>query len=132
MFIAIRSYDTYIPANMVLQRLEAEGIRAYLQDEYTVTIDPILTNAVGGIKLMVLQDQSQRALELLTGWEKDYRQAIACPNCGSSNVHHITQTSNPANWFSAITTWFFGNYAVAVKKVYHCFDCGHEFEELED
>jgi DNA-directed RNA polymerase subunit RPC12/RpoP len=131
MFVAIRSYDTYIPANLVLQRLEAEGIRAYLQDEHTVTIDPILTNAVGGIKLMVTEQQAPRALDLLVQWEKEYQQAVACPQCGSSNVHHVTQTSNPANWFSAIATWLFGNYAVAVKKVYRCFDCGNEFEELE-
>jgi DNA-directed RNA polymerase subunit RPC12/RpoP len=117
---------------MVMQRLEEEGIRAYLQDEHTVTIDPILTNAVGGIKLMVPEEQAPRALELLTEWEKVYRQAISCPKCGSSNVEHVTQTSNPANWITAIATWLFGNYAVAVKQVYHCFDCGHEFEELNN
>src|SRR5688572_9765530 len=132
MFVAIRSYDTYIPANLVLQRLEAEGIRAYLQDEHTVTIDPILTSAVGGIKLMVTEQQAPRALDLLTEWEKVYQQAVVCPQCGSSNVHYVTQTSNPANWFSAITTWLFGNYAVAVKKVYRCFECGYEFEELDN
>lgn len=132
MFVPIRAYDTYIPANLVLQRLEEEGIRAYLQDEYTVTIDPILTNAVGGIKLMVHQDQAARALELLMQWEKEYQQAVTCPKCGSSNVHLVTQTSNPANWFSAIATWLFGNYAVAVKKVYRCFECGNEFEDLAD
>lgn len=132
MFVAIRSYDTYIPANLVMQRLEEEGIRAHLQDENTVTIDPILTNAVGGIKLMVPEQQAPRALELLTQWEREYQQAVVCPNCGSSNVHHVTQTSNPANWFSAIVTWLFGNFAVAVKKVYRCFECGKEFEELGD
>jgi DNA-directed RNA polymerase subunit RPC12/RpoP len=130
MFVAIRSYDTYIPANMVMQRLEEEGIRAYLQDENTVTIDPILTNAVGGIKVMVHEEQAPRALELLAEWEKVYRQAISCPKCGSSNVLHVTQAKNPANWVIAIATWLFGNYAVAAKQVYHCYDCGHEFDEL--
>ncbi len=32
---------------------EEEGINCWLKDENTVTIDPILTNAIGGIKLMV-------------------------------------------------------------------------------
>lgn len=71
MFVAIRSYDHYIPANMVLQQLEEEGIRAYLQDEHTVTINPLLTNAIGGIKLMVYQHQVPRALELLGKLEAD-------------------------------------------------------------
>lgn len=116
----------------MLQRLEAEGIRAYLQDEHTVTIDPILSNAIGGIKLMVFEEQLPRAQELLQQFELEYKQAGACPRCGSTNVHYVTQTSNPANWLSAIASWFFGSYAVSVKQVYRCFDCGYEFEELPE
>jgi len=71
LFIAVRSYDNYIPAHMMLQQLEAEGIRAYLQDEHTVTINPLLTNAIGGIKLMVYKDQVPRALELLSQLEAE-------------------------------------------------------------
>ena len=82
MFVAVRSFDNYIPANMMLQRLEEEGIKAYLQDEHTVTIDPILTNAIGGIKLMIFRDQLERAMSLIEDMEKQYRQAVLCPRCG--------------------------------------------------
>ena len=116
----------------MLQRLEEEGIRAYLQDEHTITIDPILTNVIGGIKLMVFEGHVERATELLTAFEKAYKESVICPRCGSTNVHYVTQTSNPANWLSAIASWLFGSYAVSVKQVYHCFDCGNEFEELPD
>lgn len=116
----------------MLQRLEEEGIRAWLKDEHTVTIDPILTHAIGGIKLMVYHEQLSRAESLLRKMEQEYKQAAKCPRCGSTNVHYVTQTSNPANWLSAITSWIFGNYAVSVKQVFHCFDCGHEFEELPE
>ena len=129
-FIPVRAYDNYITANLVLQRLEEEGIRAYLQDENTVTIGPMLSQALGGIKLMVFEEQVPRAQELLAEFEKDYRQSAACPKCGSANIHLVTQTSNPANWLSAIVSWFFSNYAIAVKKIYRCFDCGYECEEL--
>ena len=132
MFVAIRSYDNYIPANLVLQRLEEEGIRAWLQDEHTVTIDPILSNAIGGIKLMVYHEQVSRAQALLQEMELEYKQAAKCPHCGSTNVHFVTQSTNPANWLSAIASWLVGNYAVSVKQVYHCFDCGYEFENLPD
>lgn len=114
----------------MLQRLEAEGIRAYLQDEHTVTIDPILTNAIGGIKLMVFEEQAPRALELLEQFEQVYKESVLCPRCKGANVLFVPQASNPANWFSAITTWFMGSYAVSVKKVYRCFDCDYEFEEV--
>lgn len=132
MFVVLRTYDNYIPANMMLQRLEEEHIRAYLQDEHTVTIDPILSNAVGGIKLMVHQEQLSRAMELINGFEQVYKQAVVCPKCGSHNVHFVTQGSNPINWLTAIFSWLFGNYAMSVKHVYHCFDCNQEFEELPE
>lgn len=132
MFVVLRTYDNYIPANMMLQRLEEEHIRAYLQDEHTVTIDPILSNAIGGIKLMVHQEQLGRAMELVNGFEHVYKQAVACPQCGSHNVHFVTENNNPMNWLSAIFSWLFGNYAMSVKSVYRCFECDHEFEEMPE
>lgn len=73
MFVVLRTYDNYIPAHMMLQRLEEEHIRAYLQDEHTVTIYPIFSNAIGGIKLMVRQEQLPRAQDLVDGFENEYQ-----------------------------------------------------------
>lgn len=132
MFVPVRSYDNYIPAHIIKQRLEEEGIRVYLKDEYTVTIDPILSNAIGGIKLMVYVDQMERALELIEGFEHAYHKAGACPVCHSLNVRYINQTKDLRNQVTAFLTWILGNYAVTIDKVYHCYDCGHEFTRLDD
>jgi len=126
MFIEVRTYDNYLPATIMSQRLEEEGIKVYLKDEHTVTIDPILSNAIGGIKLMVFKDQLERALELINGFEKQYRESITCIHCGSHNVHLVMQRNNVANWITAISTWLFGSYAIGAKKVYTCLDCGKE------
>ena len=64
-FIEIRSYDNYIYANIVLGKLLDAGINCHLKDEFTITIDPLLSPALGGIKVMVAQSQVDRALELL-------------------------------------------------------------------
>jgi hypothetical protein len=64
-FIAISAYDNYIPAHIAMGRLKEEYINCHLQDEHTVTIDPLLSNAVGGIKLMVAEVQAERALQIL-------------------------------------------------------------------
>lgn len=69
-YVKICSFDNYIPAHLLLGRLEDEGINAWLKDEHTVTIDPLLTNAVGGIKLMVHVAQVDRAKALLAEWER--------------------------------------------------------------
>ena len=64
-FVAIYSYDNYIPAHIAMGRLKEEYINCHLQDEYSVTIDPFLSNAIGGIKLMVAETQVERAMEIL-------------------------------------------------------------------
>jgi hypothetical protein len=64
-FIAIRSYDNYIPAHIAMGRLKEEFINCYLLNENSVTIDPFLSNTIGGIKLMVAETQAERALEIL-------------------------------------------------------------------
>jgi hypothetical protein len=68
-FVQIRSYDNYIPAHIAMGRLEEECIRCWLQDENSVTIDPFLSNAIGGIKLMVASSQAERALAILSETE---------------------------------------------------------------
>ncbi len=69
-FIPIRTFDTYINANLLQGRLENEGIICYLQNEFSVTIDPFLTNAIGGIQLCVNKDQIERALELVNAFDE--------------------------------------------------------------
>jgi hypothetical protein len=64
-FVLLCSFDNYIPAHIALGRLKEEFINCYLQDEYSVTIDPFLSNAIGGIKLMVVETQLERAREIL-------------------------------------------------------------------
>lgn len=131
-FKPLRSYDTYIPAHLNMQQLEAEGIHAVLQDEYTVTIDPILTNAVGGIKLMVPEMQWERAEALMREIEDNYRKSARCPKCGAHGPERVADTGKGVNWFSSLMSWFFASYAVPVTYKYRCFTCGHEMDQLPD
>ncbi len=64
-FICVRGYDNYITAHMQLGMLQEAGISCHLKDEYSVTIDPFLSPAIGGIKIMVAEPQVSRALDLL-------------------------------------------------------------------
>ena len=131
-FLQLRSYDSYITAHLHLQQLEAEGIRAYLQDENTVTINPALSAAIGGIKLMVYDSQFSRAVEIINGIEDVYRQSLPCPRCGALNIHSVTDTKKAVNWFSAIISSLLSNYAVPVKTIYRCFTCGFEMDQLPE
>ena len=45
--------------------LQDAGIHCHLYDEYTITLDPFLSPAIGGMKLMVLEEDVLSAMELL-------------------------------------------------------------------
>ncbi len=127
-FILINAYTNYVDAHIARGVLEEEGINCWLKDENTLTIDPILTNAVGGIKLMVARSQAQRAADILNQLRKEARAAVACPKCGSHNIEEVSTPRKTSNWLTALLTFGLGDYAVAPDKVNHCFDCGCEFE----
>ena len=46
----------------------------------TVTIDPILSNAIGGIKPTVYESQVERAAELLAAFEEAYKMLLYVRN----------------------------------------------------
>lgn len=132
-YVHLDTFTNYIDAHIIQGRLESEQINCWLKDENTVTIDPILTQAVGGIKLMVATSQVQRALELLEEFRKEKQAHIRCLRCSSRHVEFVTTPRKPSNWLGAIFGFLFGDLALSGDKVYHCFDCGNEFsaEELE-
>jgi hypothetical protein len=72
-FIVIRTYDNYINANLVLGRLQASGIHAFLRDENSVITDPFLSNSINGIKLVVPEEEARTASAMLGIMEDEYR-----------------------------------------------------------
>lgn len=127
-FLPLISFDNYIDANLRMMSLQEEGINCWLKDENTVTIDPMLSNAIGGIKLMVHTSQKERAADLLRTMINREKENRPCPNCGSHNVEYIISNQQASNWLTAIFTYLFSGYPVAAEKRYHCFDCTNEFE----
>ena len=46
-YLVAGTYNNYIEAHLAMGNLQSQNISCWLKDENTVTIDPILTNAVG-------------------------------------------------------------------------------------
>ena len=126
-FVILQSFNNYLDAHLLMAKLESEDIQCWLQDENTVTLYPILTNAVGGIKLFVNKNDLSRARQIFWEVENNRKKTIRCPKCKGHNIELVSTPRKAANWFSAILTFFLGDYALAVDKVNHCFDCGNEF-----
>ena len=69
-FIQLRSFDNYISAHISLTMLQDAGINCHLKDENIITLDPFLSPALGGMKLMVYPTQAERAVELLAAADR--------------------------------------------------------------
>ena len=129
--ITVKTFDNYFIANIILSRLHAEGVECYLKDEVTITIDPILTNAIGGIKLVVRKENARAVREILAGYDNDYMNAATCPQCGANEFSYIAKPG-VTNFLTAILTSLFASYAVAPNYVYQCGNCHYETVRLPD
>lgn len=77
--------------------LKDNGINCHLKDEHIVTIDPFLSPAVGGIKLMVLEADWNRAETVLDETEEAYIQSLPCPFCGAKTLEKRAHVK-PSGW----------------------------------
>ena len=59
-FVTIARYQYSSEAQIVKGRLEADGIDVFLRDNITIDTDPLVSNAIGGVKLKVLSKDGLR------------------------------------------------------------------------
>ena len=129
-FVNLRAYDNYIYANMQLSMLQEEGINCHLKDEFTVTIDPLLNPAIGGIKLMVAEAQAERAQQILNDAELEWLQTEPCPACGQKALRKEVQIKEFPDFWGKIKSMLVNGEEREVKTLYVCGSCGNEFTEL--
>lgn len=134
-----------IEANIIKARLMDSGVQCFLSDENVITINPLYTQALGGVKLhlfekdvntakSILQDEhvefalNEAVADLKDSESKGAHSDIPCPNCGSFNVGYVQATKKRFSIITMIISILLVVYPFVAKKTNHCFDCGHEFE----
>lgn len=127
-FLQIRSYDNYIQANIQLNFLKEHGINCHLKDENTVTIDPFLSPAIGGMKLMVLDTDFSRAQLVLEEASDSYLQSQNCPVCGEQQLERRTHVKSQS-WWSRWISRLRGSSDTVFKTEVICRSCGHRIED---
>jgi DNA-directed RNA polymerase subunit RPC12/RpoP len=127
-FIPVQSFNNYVEAHIAMGNLQQQHINCWLKDEYTVTIDPILANAVGGIKLMVAKVQVPRAIEILKGVAENNNHHYACPHCSSRDIQLAEPSPKKVNLFTALIDRLLGSNTVS-NQSWHCFNCGKDSKQ---
>ena len=128
-YLVIRSFDNYIYANILLLRLKEEGIDCYLKDENTITIDPLLSPAIGGMTLLVNEAEINKVTLLLDQIEFEYLKTLSCPNCARPGIQRLVKNIHPKNLFSALVANLINGSSVDKRIVYRCSFCGHNIDD---
>lgn len=131
-YITLRTFDNYIEANIVLNMLRHNNVSCHLRDENTITIDPLLSPALGGIKLMVHQLHVKRAWQLLENAEKAYIRTVPCPVCKAHTLKIIFITKKyRCRWMTVLSIMLNGQLAEKL-KIYRCTSCGYSSKDLPE
>ena len=129
-FVQLRSFDNYIEANIVLGMMQQSNINCHLKDEYLVTIDPLLSPAVGGMKLMVHNSQIERAWGLMNKAEENYLKSISCPVCKKHSLTIVQVTKKYKSKLAAFASMLLNGQSIETKKLYKCTACNYDFSVL--
>src|SRR4051794_23259584 len=72
-FITVKTFYFPNDASILMAHLESEGIECRLKDGLTIQVNPLYSNAIGGVKLQVRQTNFTRAVEILeeSGYTRD-------------------------------------------------------------
>ena len=104
--IAVFEYSS--EAHVTKSKLDSEGFKTMLMDEKTIDSDPLISNAVGGVKLLVHKNDFEKALKIyneIRAYQKDENgNSFSCPNCTSNRI--LTAPAQRKNVFYMLFPFF--------------------------
>ncbi|MBS9462482.1 DUF2007 domain-containing protein [Flagellimonas sp. 389] len=94
-FFTLGSFEFPADVQIIKGKLESEGIQVFLKDENTINSDPLISGAIGGVKLLVYstdKDIAQKIYDDVRNYATDKDgKPIVCPNCGAtkSEIYYL-------------------------------------------
>ncbi len=117
-FYHLASFEYVADVQIVKGKLESEGIPVFLRDENTLNSDPLISNAIGGVKLLVYASDKDMAIDIyndIRAYAQDsFGNPMVCPNCKA-------QKSEPYYNRKGI---FYKLFPFFEKRKYKCLNCG--------
>ncbi len=131
-FKTIARFQYSTEAQIIKGRLESEGIKVFLSDHITIDTDPLVSNAIGGVKLKVLAEQEEDALLILDSIKKysinDTGEKIHCPKCDGIKIELFSTIKDAKSLFSFLIGLVFGLFPFYTRYKYKCETCKTEFD----
>ncbi len=118
----IASYTKMEDAHLAVSMLQGSGVEAWLRDEATANLYWLYSNAIGGVKVEVADEDVERAREILE-LPKEASGLLKCPKCDSENIK-----LRQMNLLFALGLIFLSLILPHRKNKADCLDCGESFE----
>ena len=117
-FYQLATFEYVADVQIVKGKLESEGIPVFLRDENTLNSDPIISNAIGGVKLQVYSKDKERAVAIyneIRAYAIDNEgEPIVCPNCKAQKSEAYYNRKGV----------FYKLFPFFEKRKYKCLNCG--------
>ncbi|OBX23530.1 MULTISPECIES: putative signal transducing protein [Bizionia] len=130
-FKTIAVFPYTAEADIIKGRLEAEGIEVFLLDNHTINTNPIVSNAIGGVKLKVYAEQEAEAIAILKSISSysldDDGHAIHCPNCQETKIELFSTIKDLKSFMAFFVGFVFGTLPFHTRYNYRCENCKTEF-----
>ncbi|MCG9750169.1 DUF2007 domain-containing protein [Vibrio brasiliensis] len=131
--VVAERYSFPYEAQIAKASLESAGIECCIADEHTVNAQWLYSNAIGGVKLMVAEEDLDQARLILSSdfsaaleCEEEVNTADECPHCGSTELIAHTQGKRPA----FVVFILLGFPLFFYKHGYKCNQCGEFSHKL--
>jgi len=135
-FVTIARFQYSSEAQIVKGRLEADGIKVFLKDNITIDTDPLVSNAIGGIKLRVRAEDVVEAKAILDDIKihslDDNGNPIVCPNCGKTQVELYSTIDSLKSFLAFLFGILTFTLPFHTRYKYVCENCKTEFPYKTD
>lgn len=116
-FYQLASFEYAADVQIIKGKLESEGIPVFLRDENTLNSDPLISNAIGGVKLQVYSKDKERAIAIYNEVRAyaldDNNNPVVCPNCKATK----------SEVFYSRKGIFYKLFPFFEKRKYKCLNC---------
>lgn len=131
--ITLRSFEHFMDAHIAKAKLESEGIRCFLFDEYMMTLNPLYNLTVGGVKLKVNSNDIELATGILDTSSKapvvdENGTVVNCTKCNSTNFYTgFKSFKSFSGLLGLVPVLLFSIYPFYFEIVKKCKECRNEF-----
>jgi len=130
-FVTIARYNYSSEAQIIKGRLEADDIEVFLSDQFTIDTDPLVSQAIGGVKLKVRKEDTLKAQQIIRQISKyslnEEGEPINCPNCRSHKVELFSTINNLKSLLAFLLGFLLGSLPFYTKYEYKCEACNTQF-----